>query len=56
MVFVVVSILLCHMFRLCAGLVYRTGKSFDKAIQAYERAADAHYKNNAYPYSAATND
>lgn len=34
---------------LFTALSYRTGKSFEKAIETLERAADAHYKNNAYP-------
>lgn len=31
------------------GLCYRNAKAYDKSRQAYERAAEAHYKNAAYP-------
>lgn len=29
---------------------YRNAKAYDKAIDAFERAADAYYKNHAYPF------
>ena len=38
-----------YVYCMYVGLSYRTGKCYEKAVQAYERAADAHYKNNSYP-------
>lgn len=38
----------CYLFP-SAGLCYRNAKAYDKSRQAYERAAEAHYKNAAYP-------
>ena len=30
------------------AVCYRSAKEYDKAIEAFERAADAYYKNHAY--------
>ena len=34
---------------MCIAVCYRAAKAYDKAIDAFERAADAYYKNHAYP-------
>jgi hypothetical protein len=34
----------------CAALCYRSAKVYDKAIEAFERAADSYYKSHAYPF------
>ena len=31
------------------AVCYRGAKAFDKAVETFERAADAYYKNHAYP-------
>ena len=40
------------MLLLSIALCYRNGKAYDRARQAYERAAEAHYKNAGYPFFA----
>ena len=37
---------------LVTALCYRNGKAYEKSRQAYERAAETHYKNAAYPHSS----
>ena len=41
---------LFHVFFI--ALCYRSAKAYDKAIEAFERASDAYYKNHAYPFHA----
>ena len=31
------------------GTCFKSAKSYDKAVDAFEKAADAHYHVNAYP-------
>ena len=35
---------------LVSALAYRNAKAYDKARDTYERAAEIHYKNHAYPH------
>ena len=36
-------------FCLISALAYRNAKAYEKARDTYERAAETHYKNHAYP-------
>lgn len=36
------------------ALCYRNAKAYDKSRAAYERAAEVHYKNAAYPINITT--
>jgi len=33
-----------------AAICYRVAKEYDRAIETFDRAADAYYKNHAYPF------
>lgn len=40
----------CVLILTTTASCYRNAKAYDKAIDAFERAADAYYKNHAYPF------
>lgn len=40
---------LCIMYVCYLAVCYRGAKAYDKAVEMFDRAADAYYKNHAYP-------
>lgn len=45
---IIASILLFTI--IITAVCYRGAKAYDKAVEMFDRAADAYYKNHAYPY------